>query len=100
VSKGLTVSAIGPGDFVECVHCGGPFPAGFTVANIYQVSEVGLWHGYPWINVDEMPTPRDFGHSAPGWAAECFRPIYRPKSSIIESLKQPVSSPERVEEPA
>ncbi len=84
-------AAMGPGDFVECVQCGDPV-IGFHPGVIYIVEGAGYWNGRPWLTCVGKPIPADFGYGpeyGPGWTASAFRPIYRPKASIIEALKQP-----------
>lgn len=83
------MSAIGPGDFVECVKASGRHPE-FSVGRIYCVE---------WIDpsADCMACGNCDGLGLKGiggnWASCCVRPIYRPKSSLIEQLKRPVSEP-------
>lgn len=89
------MSSIGPGDFVECVDARpcpiyGPVP--LVVGGLYVVSRV------------EQDTATVFGWSIflvgvrsggphGGFGGGRFRPIYRPKQSLIESLKTPVEEP-------
>lgn len=86
------MTAIGPGDWVECIRVSEPSPdypdPGFSLGSIYVVSESGMFCNCPWILCDRMPRP-----PAPyvGWNALAFRPIYRPKSSLIEGLETPIS---------
>lgn len=93
---------IGPGDWVECIAPVGlrsPVQPEVIGGNIYQVEGIEpharcgrcktFDHpGLHLVNVPRWPA----GH------AGChFRPIYRPKQSIIEALKAPS---EREKEPA
>lgn len=99
---------IGPGDWVEFVGAPtGYVPVGggpsYKIGALYLVTEVGrrcrdgagkVW---PSLRVAGKAThdAEGFSRSVPTAA---FRPIYRPKSSLIESLKQPAPSvPELVE---
>jgi hypothetical protein len=87
---------IGAGDFVEAVDSWSVAPG--TVARVLEVikdrghcencnqrTEDGLI-----LSIGQKPYR--------SWCPNHWRPIYRPKSSLIESLK--VSTPERVGEPA
>lgn len=102
---------IGPGDWVECV---GPFngaaglaAAGAKVIGEYRVGMVALCEAVtprmqlpdgaivPGLKVREV---KAFIAGREVWlAAYQWRPIYRPKADLIESLKAP---PKRVSEPA
>jgi hypothetical protein len=98
---------IGPGDWVECVdaspHRGALDPStiiALSLGALYQVREVAdgfaggeLRHGLLLVGLKNR-TNRDGLEFA--YDVERFRPIYRPKSSIIEQLKQP--APEAVRE--
>lgn len=101
------MSDIGPGDWVECVGGNGS-PHAWEVAKgqkpdrgrIYQVDRVGravdrLGQTKPTITLVSPKAWSERGREI-GWRVEYFRPIYRPKQSIIEKLKQPakVSEPE------
>lgn len=88
------MSAIGPGDWVECVNDGG-MPEIVSVGAIYLVEGVGpapISH-VPCLvlrGVRHPTAPENIGK----WvAAEYFRPIYRPSSDLIQSLLQPVDEP-------
>lgn len=83
---------IGVGDWVECIRTAGPVSAASWLGRIFQVSEVGAWRDQTFINCHGLPKPTSY----PGWAAECFRPIYRPKRELIEALSKPVSVSECV----
>lgn len=90
------MTAIGPGDWVECVDA--DFGVGVWADRrrifkgmLYQVSDA-------WIDFDNEPVilvgwerevaTREFGARAGYWVRR-FRPIYRPKADLIESLKTP-----------
>lgn len=100
------MSAIGPGDWVECVN----HPAenqvfSIEVGQIYRVLEVGVYESLPQDastqQYDGLPVvfvyPRraqrrgEFGQwwVYNGHLVSRFRPIYRPKADLIESLKAP-----------
>lgn len=88
---------IGPGDWVECVDALGREPAGtptpLRVGAIYQVEDTFRWFGHDGLTLREVKPPT----GDRGFAAALFRPIYRPKADLIESLKAP---PKRVKEDA
>ncbi len=97
------MSAIGPGDWVECVYFQ-PHPmapkAELVVGGVYQVEWVGegQYRGAPGggLRVVDDPLPNDCG-----WRIEWFRPVYRPKAEFITSLLAPApANPVRVGEPA
>ena len=89
---------IGPGDWVECVDaspCSMYGPPPLTVGALYRVERIREFEpevidGWClWLVGVRANSPEGaFGGGR-------FRPIYRPKSSIIEQLKQPVSEPIR-----
>jgi hypothetical protein len=94
---------IGPGDFVECVHadairgvwagqCWEP-GAALTKGAIYTVREVFIdvagREALDLVEVQRGPEAVKGWGGRIGYAPERFRPIYRPKSDLIESLKQP-----------
>ena len=94
------MSAIGPGDWVECIRTGdgrADHPGrGFTLGKLYCVREVSA-KNYP------CPCGRTCGglrftnmkDPAIGWWSACaFRPIYRPKADFIEALKRPAPEQE------
>ena len=91
------MSAIGPGDFVECVDASrkphNTHQPKVVEGRVYRVVEVGLaaaggrW--LPGLLLADAPPARPNGF----YRADRFRPIYRPKSSLIEQLKRPVSEP-------
>lgn len=88
------MSDIGKGDWVECIHgnpVDKPSPGQklLSIGAIYQVEEVG--HYAP-LSADYVVIVGFYSdHPTRGWLASAFRPIYRPKSEIIEALKQPVT---------
>lgn len=92
------MSAIGPGDWVECIRVGrSPTPAGFRVGAVYRVERTVknggcAYHGRGakcgGLFICEMPRP-----GAGGWAACAFRPIYRPKADLIKGLLKPIDAP-------
>lgn len=107
-------AAIGPGDWVERVPPPPDFRAEIDSANIrhsgprpvlggiYCVRAVGTYrslagercHGLKLVGIiASIP-----GHPDAWFAAEGFRPVYRPRADFIESLKQP--SPARETEAA
>lgn len=98
---------IGVGDWVEAFQSrsgGNSVPAskfGFRLGGIYRVSEL-VWDvhcscgdDHAGLNFHTMP------QHPYGFAGCQFRPIYRPKSEIIEALKAPPKhAPKRSREPA
>ena len=83
---------IGAGDWVECVHNGErgglswPRPE-LVVGGIYSVARLDpdyLLVGYPVLWLNEQINPEQYSDG--GYAADRFRPIYRPKASLIQSL--------------
>jgi hypothetical protein len=76
---------IGPGDWVECVKTMG-HPA-VTLHALYLVEALADWYGLPCLILAGVVN--EHGHRRV--RADCFRPIYRPKSEIIEALKTPVT---------
>lgn len=106
------MSAIGSGDWVECIGCddrktvvvprksvtikGLGYP---QRGMLYQVREARVYH------TPEGPDDglRLFGivasisgHPDAWWSARGFRPIYRPKADLLASLMQPAPELERV----
>lgn len=80
---------IGVGDWVECVSFKGEHVCGpitpippLAVRGVYRVAHIAdgsyFEDGIPGIAID------DGGYY---FEVDCFRPIYRPKSEFIESLK-------------
>lgn len=93
------MSAIGVGDWIECIDAsgangGGLFDGGFLVERrVYQVAELSFVDGrVPSVRLVGQPALHSDSGRKGSYALSRFRPIYRPKSSIIEALKQP--SPE------
>lgn len=82
---GRCMSAIGPGDHVECVLISGD-GGGFRLGSVYIVEEVGLWNGEPFINCVGMRRPRGL---CPGWATRAFRPVHRPTTKFMNALMRP-----------
>lgn len=92
------MTAIGPGDFVECVHDSGSTPGRLTVGALYVVRAI---HSGPFdppydgvgFEIEGVPS-----RSVSGWADKLFRPIYRPRADLIERLLQPIdeTTPEQV----
>ena len=87
------MSAIGPGDWVEClrVHCSGTEPWEPKVGGIYRVS--AIFRGGHCLTCDSfvLDLAEDpFVNPFFGWCAACFRPIYREKASVIQSILAPV----------
>lgn len=96
-------SAIGPGDFVECVNaepCALWGDPGLREGGIYQVEAVAMRRDS--VSGFEGAAVRLVGYVHPTtegvrWlGADRFRPIYRPNADLIESLKQP--APDAVRE--
>lgn len=90
-------ASIGPGDYVECVNVErmrGVSCRFLRLGAVYRVT----WAGRSAFGVEIL---RVAGIELPpgkrGFQLERFRPIYRPKADLIESLKAPI---ERVCEPA
>lgn len=88
---------IGPGDWVECVESG-KFACDEVVAGrVYEVAAAGEGRcsrsdcNGVWVRLTNDRVSGD-------WCGVRFRPIYRPKQELIESLKQP--APEREREAA
>jgi len=84
------MSAIGPGDFVECLVGNTATVAGA----VYKVSRVVERCGAACLYDDCTEPYLLLSEAKPEWgcSGHCihrFRPIYRPKSSFIEGLKQP-----------
>jgi hypothetical protein len=84
---------IGPGDWVECVSNRGVYGAvtQLRVGAVYRVVAVGVtppedeFPNVPWVRLESAP----LRPGKIGFRASLFRPIYRPKSDLIEALKQP-----------
>lgn len=88
------MSAIGPGDWVECVDASPCRRIGFTSlvhGRLYRVSALGVpdGSGERGLIIAEAPHP-DTTRYGVGWALRRFRPVYRPRAHLIESLLKPV----------
>ena len=100
------MSAIGPGDYVECIaadlNIDGVEPIGgwpLVIGSIYQVRWVGkavsrLGRERPAIKVGGIVAKTAAGIEG-AFDQRYFRPVYRPKSEIIQGLLTPVD--ERVD---
>lgn len=95
------MSAIGKGDWVECVDASPSVVTGESIlvaGAIYRVSAIvgpdayGAM-GLQLVGVALTANQRLWGL---GWLIDRFRPIYRPSADFIEKLKQPVSTDELV----
>lgn len=83
---------VGPGDWVECINTR-DYADMIRVGQIFLVEEVGEARVPTCLALRGLRSRR--GHK---WArADSFRPIYRPRTSFLESLKAP---PQRVKEDA
>ena len=90
------MSAIGPGDWVECVDAS-PHPnhkvsTKLVQGALYRVREESVCpetgkNGLTLCGV-LLPIHSKIGREI-GWLLSRFRPIYRPKADLIESLKTP-----------
>ena len=80
---------IGPGDFVECVDARGA--PELTLGSIYMVRLICDDGGGCWLREVDPPPFHD------GFFISRFRPIYRPKASLIQSLLHPAKEPIRQE---
>lgn len=91
------MDAIGPGDWVECIDATPPAVdciGQLTLGALYCVydADTDCLRGEgccacgisQWVQVEGLPI-----HEIEAWCAHRFRPIYRPKSEVIEALKQP-----------
>lgn len=77
---------IGPGDWVECVDTRGHHAV--ALGRAYLVEEIASNDG---VSILALKGVRN----ELGWRwvyAECFRPIYRPKASLIQSLLKPIEA--------
>lgn len=95
------MSAIGKGDWVECIQNRLPTtqpPIGLVVGRVYRVEAVGVtgpddqYPNTPWVRVfgAHVREGRD------GFRLAWFKPVYAPNADLIERLKQP-APPETVE---
>lgn len=89
---------IGPGDWVECVDDGwrpNETESNYIKSgNIYCVTAVIPAETYVEPDVDgielsQFQVVQDDGY-LPSFSIDRFRPIYRPKSDLIEQLKKPM----------
>jgi hypothetical protein len=86
------MSAIGPGDWVECVKDSVDIPGTFVVGSLYQVTKLTKTcpRMGPGVQILGKPSQSELRFTGKyGWAIHLFRPIYRPKADLIESLKTP-----------
>lgn len=89
---------IGVGDWVECIRADPDFARirALTLGAVYQVSRV-FEIGPSFDDAGEIilalsgvdPGLNDQGYPYEGFSPDRFRPIYRPKSELIEGLKTP-----------
>lgn len=86
---------VGPGDFVECVDVAPPpfptrlnvHPSSLSLHSVYTVRALCVSRlGRPMLILNEVQSAYNPQRA---YYAYRFRPIYRPKSEIIESLKAP-----------
>lgn len=107
------MSAIGPGDWVECIQTvdegvldarllgGGRIYKGrlYCVEAIMEgADENGDWD--IGLRLTDPETHRTQADGTPGgWCVDLFRPIYRPRTDLIETLKQPAPDAVRALEP-
>lgn len=91
--EGEAVSAIGPGDWVECVDAGSnPGKRGppLEVGRVYRVQAV-VSQGHPCLHDGcghNLLEVAGVNHELP-CCPNRFRPVYRPKADLIASLKAP-----------
>lgn len=80
---------LGPGDFVECVNASGRFasdpPSGLLLGALYTVEAVYINDEGRGLTLVGLRASSPFV----GYAIDRFRPIYRPKASVIESMLAP-----------
>lgn len=101
------MSATGPGDWVECVDAAFGADGGFQCADgwllqhgaVYMVLEVisasnRMGKIVPALRLAGLSHRSETGRSG-GYAARRFRPIYRPKSELIETLLKSADEPVR-----
>ena len=91
------MSAIGPGDWVECVDAGSPRgkrgPV-LVLGKVYCVDGV-VHQDYPCLHDGcghNLLEVAGVNHELPCCPSR-FRPIYRPKADLIERLMQPIDEP-------
>jgi hypothetical protein len=86
--------AIGPGDFVECI-------AGHAsrIGRVFRVLDIGppnfcfVCGGCQGLELSEQRRASTGGW----WCPTGYKPIYRPRADLIESLMQPAPSMPEVE---
>lgn len=98
------MTAIGPGDWVECVKEASEIP-GMMRGRIYCVGRLRTDAEACWACGDPAPGVLLAGFDFDGWAAcsGCeVRPVYRADEKLIEGLKQPIHAAVRdlIGEPA
>ena len=91
------MSAIGPGDFVECVDASptrGGWPVPFVAGAVYLVERLHVysdaWACAGAIAVVIRGCPNPYNGGEDGWNPGRFAPVYRPKQSLILDLLQPI----------
>lgn len=93
---------VGPGDWVECLRESARY--GFRPRQLYLCTGTPE-RTLPCTVCDKTHrglTLKDAPADKPAtwlWPTCCFRPIYRPKASIIEALKAPVTRTPKVVKP-
>lgn len=90
--------AIGKGDWVECINDGG-MPQVVRIGAIYLVERVGdaPKSGVPCLMLRGVCHPTVRTDSGRWVRAEYFRPIYRPKPELLESLLRKADEPLKVD---
>ena len=103
----VVIGACDPGDYVECVDArphGHYLIAPLQAGQVYIVrSVIAPDEKFPagGLRLEGVPMPVSPRNIEAGWAPRRFRPVYRPKASLIESLLAPApSAPVRVGEDA
>ena len=92
------MQAIGPGDWVECVdnapRPGHLYKGCLVLGGVYQVHSIIPRHLVT-TGEEALMLVGHVGKNTRGnwdcYTCDRFRPIYRPKQSIINALKQPIS---------
>ena len=81
---------IGPGDFVECIMQDDQFPE-MRPGSIWCIEAILPDPGFGCENSRECrePSLKFTAHPDDNWCACAYRPIYRPRADLIESLKAP-----------
>jgi len=92
---------IGPGDWVEALitfddgECRVVAGHAYRVTGMHEGEEpddcahCGPGCAHPVLDLAEFPPDPEYG-----WCASIFRPIYRPRADLIESLKTPAKRKE------